>query len=206
MRKGKNKGFDNVKHLLLTANGVILHNAHTDSFLIKGDVPKATNLDFLMNKFWFDLNKGFGQGAVPKTLNIISRAQIALSYLADDKISKIYEEVKQKYKEGEISDTEAVKIVAELRSYSKTPDEIDCGTIDEMNNILEYEVTARINEIKREEIEKKQDKERIENLEDTIKSLQESFRIESETREKREEENKKNTKYSCAKKKKKQKN
>ena len=191
LRRGNNKGFDKVGHLLLTANGVILRNAVSEDFLVKGDVPKATTIDFLMNKFWFELKKGFGKGSIPKTLNIISRAQIALSYLTNDKISSIYEEVKDKYKNGEISDEESVRIVAELRSYSKTPEEIDSDYFDDMSEILEYEVATRIEEMKREEIEKKENQRKIVNLEGTIEELKEKNLLEAEEHKQREEKNKK---------------
>ncbi len=187
LRKNKNTGFDNISYILLTANGVILKCAYSHEFYKSGEVPKATTIDFLMNRLWFKLNKGFGKGAIPKSLNIVSRAQIVLSFLANDKVSQIYEEVKEKCESEEISHEEAIALIAELRSYSKTPDEINTeNAFDEITSISEFEITNRIEEMKREELSRCADKEKIENLEKKLEHLEIEYKNKEKEREEKE--------------------
>lgn len=193
LRKNQNMGFDNVEHILMTAKGIILQIGYEDGFYNLGEVPKATTVDFLLNKMWFKLNKGFGEGKTPKTIDVITHARIALSFLANDRVEKIYEEVKQKYNDNIIGKDEAINLIAELRSYSKTPDDVNAVTIeDEINALSQFEVNKRVEELKREELERKQDKQRIKELEDKIKQINEAndsrFAERERSQKKRDEE------------------
>lgn len=58
-------------------------------------------MDFLLDKFWFELNKGFGKSASPKTIDMVSRARMVLSLLTTNKISKAYDDIKNNYENGE---------------------------------------------------------------------------------------------------------
>lgn len=129
LRKGNNIGLDYVGHIILTANSVILKLAFTEGMYNKGEVPKATDVDFLINRFWFKLNKGFGKGLTPKTIDIVTRARIVLSFMASDNVSRLFDEVCDRYENGKISREEATALIASLRNYSVTPDEIDQDTI-----------------------------------------------------------------------------
>lgn len=193
LRKGENSGFDNIKYILLTSNGTILKLCRDDLFCKYGDVPKATTIDFLINKFWFKLNKGFGEGNSPKTLDMVAKARVALAFLTNSKVEKIYDEIKEDYKNNKIGKEEAVALIAELRSYSKTPDEVDETTIDEeIDKLSQYEVEKRVNEIKREEIEREHDKKQILKLSNELEQLKRTQEKEREkeeiSRERREKE------------------
>ena len=173
LRKGNNIGLDYVKHIILTANSAILKLAFTEGMYKKGEVPKATDVDFLINRFWFKLNKGFGKGLTPKTIDMVTRARIVLSFMASDNVSKIYDEVCDRYENGTINREEATALIASLRNYSVTPDEIDEKTISsEINELNDFDITKKIEEMKREEIERKANKEKIEELERQIVFLQ----------------------------------
>lgn len=173
LRKGQNIGFDNVEHILMTAKGLILQLGHEKDFCNQGEVPKVTTVDFLLNKMWFKLNKGFGEGLTPKTIDVVTHARVALSFLANDKVEKIYEDIKKKFNSQEITRDEAIQLIADLRSYSKIPDDIDSNTIeDEIKMLSQYEVDKRVEELKREEIERKKDKTKISDLESQIKVMQ----------------------------------
>lgn len=166
LRKRNNMGIDSVKHIMLTANSAILKLAYSQGMYNKGEVPKATDVDFLINRFWFKLNKGFGKGLTPKTIDIVTRARVVLSFIASDNISRIYDEVCDKYENGLINREEATALIATLRNYSVTPDEVNGETIAlEIDELNDFDVIKKIEEMKREEIERKVDKEKIKELE-----------------------------------------
>ncbi|MCD8291393.1 MAG: hypothetical protein LUC91_07820, partial [Prevotella sp.] len=96
LRKNMNVRLHDVKYILLTANHVILRCAYADDFYQSGEVPKATDLDFLVNRFWFVLNKGFGKGVLPKTIDIVSRAKMVISFNTDAYIENLYNELRNK--------------------------------------------------------------------------------------------------------------
>lgn len=173
LRKRNNIGLDYVKHIILTANSVILKLSFAEGMYNKGEVPKATDVDFLINRFWFKLNKGFGKGVTPKSIDIITRARIVLSFITSDNVSRLFDEVRKKYEKGMISREEATTLIATLRNYSVTPDEIDEETISsEIDELNDFDITRKLEEMKREEIEHKADKEKIRELEIAIASLQ----------------------------------
>lgn len=173
LRRNRNIGLDRVKHIILTANSVILKLAYVDNMYKKGEVPKATDVDFLINRFWFKLNKGFGKGLTPRTMDIVTRARIILSFIANDNVSKLYDDVRKRYESKEISQEEATTLIATLREYSKTPDEIEGMSIyDDLEGLKDFDVNKKIEEMKREEIERQDDKKRIIAMEETISNLQ----------------------------------
>lgn len=173
LRKDQNVNLERVKHILLTANSAILKCAHSRSMCKKGEVPKATDVDFLIDRFWFKLNKGFGKGMTPKTVDIVSRAQMILSTLSNAKVSAIFEDIKKKYQDGEISKEETMELLIELKSYSKTPDEIvDAADGDEIAKLNDYDINLRLEEREREKQARKAEKKLISELQNKVNSLE----------------------------------
>ena len=66
-RDANENNFDNIKYILLSGNSKTIRIAWNENIKAYGQVPLATTLSFLTNKFWFKLNKGFGQGNFPST-------------------------------------------------------------------------------------------------------------------------------------------
>lgn len=185
LRKNQNVSLDKVKHILLTANSAILKCAHSGSMRKRGEVPKATDVDFLINRFWFKLNKGFGRGMTPRTVDIVSRARMILSTLSNAKVSVIFDDIKKKYKEGEISAEDAKDLLIELRSYSKTPDEIiNADDGDEIATLSDYDINLRLEELEREKQERKENKDTICRLQRELIALEEEKQKEEQLRQK----------------------
>ena len=70
-RNGNNNvGFDSIHHIILSGNSTTLNIGFNDQIKSNGEVPFVTHLDFLINKFWFKLNKGFGSGNLPKSFDV----------------------------------------------------------------------------------------------------------------------------------------
>lgn len=130
-RKKTNKNnFDNISHILLTGNSKSIKLAWHNRIKPEGTVPLATTLDWITNKFWFKLNKGFGDGAFPRSFNIITRAQIILSSILDESIFEKYHELQLKVKEGELTEEQVRARVVNLRSQVRRPEDIETENVD----------------------------------------------------------------------------
>jgi hypothetical protein len=127
LRKGENdKGFEKSKFIILTGNGFIHYLAHNN--LIKEnekDIPFATDIDYITNKFWFKLKKGFGKSEdLPKSFDIITKAQIILSSQLNNTVQEKFTALNEKFKSGEISKEEAISLNYTLRENILKPEEI----------------------------------------------------------------------------------
>lgn len=190
LRQNHNIGLKDVKHILLTANGTILKCAYSKYAYQFGEVPKATILDFLLNKFWFELNKGFGRGVSPKTIDMVSRARMVLSLLTTNKISKAYDDIKNRYENGEVTPKEVAGIISELRTHSKSPDEINTENLAEDISFLnDFDINRQIEELNREELAREADQEKIAFLESELEKMKKEKVFVAEQQQKREEEN-----------------
>lgn len=190
LRQNYNVGLKDIKYILLTANGTILKCAYSKYAYQTGEVPKATILDFLLNKFWFELNKGFGKGVSPKTIDMVSRARMVLSLLTTNKISKAYDDIKNRYENGEVTQKEVAGIISELRIHSKTPDEINAENLAEDVSFLnDFDINRQIEELKREELAREADQEKIAFLESELEKMKKEKITVAEQQQKREEEN-----------------
>ena len=129
-----NDNFDNIKYIFLTGNAKTLQIAWHEGIKEYGNVPLATSLSFLTNKFWFKLNKGFGKDSFPKNFDAITKAQILLSSHINDSVGKRYEELQKKYNEGKLTKEEAMVTIVDLRNQVRKPEEI---SKDDVSTILE---------------------------------------------------------------------
>lgn len=137
LRKGDNtSGFENIGHVLLTATTLTLKIANNKVFKINHDVPKATYTDFLINRFWYKLNKGFGVNKTPKTINIIAKSRILLSSLINTEVGKKYDSVKSDYDEGNLEKDEACILIGELREFVQTPENVEIQNIEEVLDVI----------------------------------------------------------------------
>lgn len=134
LRKDSNQNnFYNISCILLTGNSTTTKVAWHEKVKEEGNVPLATNLYWLTNKFWFKLNKGFGENAFPKSLSIITKAQTTLSSILNESIGAKFDELKTQFKNGELSEGQAKARLVNLRSQARKPEEIQQ---DEIKSIL----------------------------------------------------------------------
>ena len=122
--KACSNNFDNIGSILLTGNSKTLKVAWHEQVKPEGSVPLATTLSFLTNKFWFKLNKGFGDGAFPKSFDIITKAQILLSSELNESIGDKYEELQIQFKAGKLTEDQAKARIVNLRSQVRKPEDI----------------------------------------------------------------------------------
>ena len=126
--------FENIGHILLTGNALTLKVAFHEKIKPEGAVPLATSLNWITDKFWFKLNKGFGNGNFPASFDVIVKAQIVLSSILNKSIGEKYDELQEKFKQGEITEEIAKSRVIELRFQVRKPEDIG---LDDVSTILD---------------------------------------------------------------------
>lgn len=137
-RKGiSDRGFENVGYVLLSGTANTLQLAWDENLKPNGNVPLASNLSFLTNKLWFRLSKGFGKGEYPKSFDIVTKAQIVLSTQLNDSVGDKFDELQIKFKNGKLSEEEAIASIAELRRQAKRPEEINELDINDVLKSIE---------------------------------------------------------------------
>ena len=119
---------------MLTGKYKTIQVAWHDDIRRISNVPLATTLDFLTNKFWYKLNKGFGNSNYPKSFDVISRAQILLSSQLNDSVVRKFDELQHQFKQGKLTETQAIATIVELRKLTKKPEEIG---FEDVESILE---------------------------------------------------------------------
>ena len=140
LRGGKSVGiFEKCQYIFLTGSRI----GRGASMAVRPDsksVTVATDIDFLVSRFWFKLNKQLVPNHIPVSLDIVARSQAVLTREVSRKVKILYEELKQKG----LSDAEQQNLYANLTEaerylapYNKTSTEdvltfIEYKDIDEM--------------------------------------------------------------------------
>jgi hypothetical protein len=200
-RKGiSDRGFDNIGFLLLSGTKNTLLIAWDEGIKPNGNVPLASNLSFLTNKLWFKLNKGFGKGDYPKTFDIVTKAQIILSTQLNDSVGDKFDELQIKFKNGSLTEEQAVASIAELRRQAKRPEDINEFDVDDVlksieeSSIEDYLKEQELfkNRAAKQEQENKKLKEHLEKIEQEKiqkeKDYQESLKAKEDENERKEAE------------------
>lgn len=174
--------FYNMKSILLTGNTRTIQLAWDPEIKKERVVPLATTLHWITNKFWFKLNKGFGNGKLPKSFDIITKALISLSHILNESIGNKYVETVTEYQKGNISEEQVKSRIVYLKSNVRKPEDIDA---DEACNVLEiisldnltkyiYEQEQFKSEAKKNAEENTLLKEKTREQEESIKSISKS--------------------------------
>lgn len=157
IRKDNISGFEKSKCILLTGNSTTMAVAFHSLIKQNGDVPLATTLDYITNKLWFKLNKGFGSNIYPKSFNIVTKAQIVLSTQIVGSVAQEYEKIKKEITENAKTEDVIIAELAELKSRVRKPEEVINTNIDEILDIISMADTERYlreREMERQEAEK----------------------------------------------------
>lgn len=174
LRKGiSDRGFENCEYIFLTATGRTLKLARVTEYRQNGNVPLATTFDFLINRFWFKLNKGFGSNRTPRTMNMVMRARHILATIINNKASEKYDEFKEKYEQEKITKEEFCALNNDLRSQLKTPQEVDKDTIgEEIDDLDKWNFENILENQKRKELELNNANEQLSELQEVVKQYE----------------------------------
>ena len=165
IRKGNVSGFEKSRCILLTGNSTTLAVAFHPLIKQNGDVPFATTLDYITNRLWFKLNKGFGSNVYPKSFNIVTKAQIILSTQIVGSVAHEYDKIKKEIAEKTKSEDAIIAELAELKSKVRKPEEVLDSNIDETLETISLADTERyLREREMERQKAEQQKEENERL------------------------------------------
>lgn len=140
LRGGKHAGiFEKCQYIFLTGSRI----GRGASMAIRPDsksVTIATDIDFLVSRFWFKLNKQLVPNHIPVSLDIVARSQAVLTREVSRKVKTLYEELRLKNLSEAEQKTLYVNLAAAekyLTPYNSTSTEdvlsfIDYKNVDEM--------------------------------------------------------------------------
>ena len=165
--------FRNVGHILLSANKVTFNIAFAPNVKIDNCVPLATSLSFLTNRFWMALNKGLSNLSTLRSINVITKAQIALSSRINDNVGRLFSQFIEEDKQGKFDTDRKKATLAELHKSSVSPDDLNAENADAYVDVLSVtDINTFIAE--RELAEAKNKKEHQETLK-KMKEMEEQY-------------------------------
>lgn len=177
-RKGKMSGFEKSRCVLLTGNSTTMAIAFHPLIKQNGEVPLATTLDYITNKLWFKMNKGFGSNVYPKSFSILTKAQIVLSTQIIGSVANEFEKIKKEIADKSKSEEVIIAELAELKTKVRKPEDVNESEIDEILSTISMVDTERY--LREREMERlAADRQKEENK----KLLQEVERTKSEKEE-----------------------
>jgi hypothetical protein len=132
---GDEKYFEKCKAVLITGNGTTLWLSKKVKSSAK-HVSLAETLDFLTDRLWFKLNKGFGGTSPhPIAFKAATRARLVLSGKSSNCITNIYLKAQADYKKGQMTDVDLLGIRAACMLDFVGADQIGADHIDQILNL-----------------------------------------------------------------------
>lgn len=151
--------FRNIGHILLTGNSLTFKLAFDEAIRKEGDVPLATGLDFLTNRFWLIADKGMASNMKLKSLDILTKAQIVMSASVSESVAQKFKKLIQDDNEGKFNLEKKKAALAGLHIHSVKPEDLDSANQETyLNFIKAKDIDAYI---ANNELEKQQAKEKI---------------------------------------------
>lgn len=96
------------------------------------NVPFATTLSYLTNRFWYSLHKGiFKDGTIVPGTNVFTMAKIAFSQRVNEGLLSEYKKVKQQFDNGTITQEQANALIAGLKVDFLKPESVTKELVDE---------------------------------------------------------------------------
>ncbi|MFK5894858.1 MAG: hypothetical protein QM504_16690 [Pseudomonadota bacterium] len=139
LRRGISSGaFEKIGYILMSGNNFTRFLTFNPLIKTAGkDIPFATDIDFITNRFWFKLKKGLtNSNALPKSMDVVAKAQVALSSHINSSVSEKFELMKQDFSEGKITKEDAEYLHHELRTKTTTPEKITQETLEDALSFL----------------------------------------------------------------------
>lgn len=128
--------FRTVGHILLSANKVTFSIAFNPNVKEPNNIPLATSLSFLTNRFWMTLNKGLSNMSTLRSINVITKAQIALSSRINDNVCRLFSQFVEEEKQGKFDTDKKKATLAELHKSTVSPDELNADNADSYVEVL----------------------------------------------------------------------
>lgn len=146
-RRGQNNvGIEFISAIFLSENRLTQAVSFSESvYKEKRGIPFSTNIEFLTERVWFKLNKGFGNGlTLPASFDVITKAKLVLSSQVNTAIAKTYKEMTEKFDSGELNENQVALLISDLRSKTSTPEDFSIEIIDESIEFLNQNVIENV--------------------------------------------------------------
>ncbi len=155
------KIFNSVGCVLLTGDAVTIRISLDERVLQNGNVPLATTMSHLTNRFWFTTNQGFSCNPNIQSFKVATRARLALSADMAQKIQTQFRKLQAEHKSGTLSDDAIAERISTLQQYSLTPEnlEVKQSAINEYYTFLKIGDVGKL--LEERAIEKKKAEELI---------------------------------------------
>ena len=129
--------FEKCKAIFVTATNRTKRLAYIPEIYVEKSIPFVTYLDFIINRFWLRLHKGFGEGKKLRTLDMVVRARTLLSGIISDKVFCEYQKLRDLYDNGEMTKEQFIFANNDLKDKLKKPEEISTSDYDENIELIE---------------------------------------------------------------------
>lgn len=120
----------------------------------------AICIDYITNLLWYKLGNSFNKKAYPINVNAVLKAKVALSSVISHNILSTYQEAREQFNQGLITESQLVSRVIALQQKPMLPEELQADTIEDSMDFSEeilsrYEEESRLDKesIKRKEQE-----------------------------------------------------
>lgn len=171
LRKGENNvGIDRVSSIFLTESWLPQRMSFSGYvFDGNGAIPFATNIEFLTEKMWFKLNKGFGGDLKkPASFDPVIRAKLTISRQISRSVSGIYRTLSDQFDKGLVDEEVVARIHYEINRAPSRPEDISVESIsmskDFLNNSYIEKVISEKSFLEREAFEGRKAKEELKGL------------------------------------------
>ena len=129
--------FENCRYIFLS-NSRIGHRISYDQAIDNNNaVPLATDIDWLVSRFWYKLNKSFASTRIPLSLDIVARSQASLSEDVCAVIKKRFDDIKKK----NLADDVKQELYASIRTIPKEIELYDSTNLPEIIDFISYDDT-----------------------------------------------------------------
>ena len=135
LRGGKKVGiFEQSRYIFLTGSR-IGHGTSKAARIDNKTVSFATDIDFLVSRFWFKLNKQIVTNHIPVSLDIVARSQAALTREVSRKVKLLYEELRLK----NLSEDEQKSLYANLTEAERFLAPYDSTFTEDVLTFIDYQ-------------------------------------------------------------------
>lgn len=138
LRGGVSKtSFENCRYIFLSNSRIGHRIAYDQARNNDNAVPLSTDIDWLVSRFWYKLNKSFSNTRIPLSLDIVARSQASLSEDVCSVIKKRFDDIKKK----NLDDGVKQKLYASIRTIPKEIELYDSTNLPDILDFISYENT-----------------------------------------------------------------
>lgn len=158
------KSFREIKYIFITGTSAVINKSIDITRAKGGGVPLALSLENITSRFWFILNKGFGQEGKIESFDFIDRCRIVYSKIINDQAMEKIKETRDLAEKSKLSDEKAIHIIAEFKNQISTPEKIT------QDKIIKYEKfkNTSVQQIQKQLLSKEEEHESLKRNYETL--------------------------------------